>query len=116
MRGFWGAVNPSWRPGWGRYNLWALEPRDVEVHAVAPDSHVTKTRFVFAIGGEIPTIGAGSSLPPSPPAMKMMHRSVTGANGEAVGGGDRGADIGLGLTDRVREGEAAGESRRDRRG
>jgi hypothetical protein len=57
-----------------------------------------------------------ASLPASPPGMKMMHRPVAGADGEPVGGSDRGADIGLCLADRVREREAAGESRRDRRG
>jgi hypothetical protein len=113
--GFWGRPTRLGAQDGGVTTPCALGPRDGKCIRWRPILRY-EMRFVFAVGAEIPTIGASSSLPPSPPGMKMMHRPVAGANDEPVGGGDRGADIGLGLTDRVCEREAAGESRRDRRG
>src|SRR2546430_8410918 len=55
-----------------------------------------------------------SPLRPSPPGVKMMHRTVAGADLDPVGGGNRGAHIGLGGPRRGDQVEPLGEARRER--
>jgi hypothetical protein len=57
---------------------------------------------------------AGTAHDASIKPMKMMNRSMAMADSEAIGGGDGGADPGLGVTDRGCHVLALGKPGRDR--